>query len=292
MYKAKMQRVHASDIADYLNADLHGEDVLLIGPSAVRTQHVDQMLRSAGGGPEPWLLITAEANPLPAPGSYVVTPYPDRDQALVIREFFASPTPVAVHPTACVAPDAVLGRNVRVGAHSVIDSGVEIGDFVWIMNNVVIHGPAKIGKGTVIKDGAVIGSEGYGFVEDENGQLFHPPQLGRVLIGENVWVGANSTIERAMILDTVIQDSVKIDDLVHIGNGSCIGRKSMITAGCVIAYDVRIGEDVTLAPNVSVRESCCIASGVLVGQGGVVIQDISKPGTYVGVPAEKLETSK
>lgn len=292
MYKPKQQNVWASDIAEYLNGDLHGEDVLLQGPQAVRTESIHQLLLRTGVGPEPWLLLTADANEANTAERYVLTSHPERGLALVLREFFASPNADGVHPTALIAPDIVMGRNVRVGAHAVITAGVELGDSVWVMNHVVIHGPAKIGRGTVIKDGAIVGSEGYGFVEDENGQRVHPPQLGRVIIGENVWIGAHTTIERGMLVDTVIQDGAKIDDLVHIGNGSCIGRNSMITAGCVVAYNVVIGENVTLAPNVSVREGCHIKSGVLIGQGGVVIQNIDKPGTYVGVPARALESSK
>ncbi len=288
MFKEKSQEVRASDIAEYLNAVLHGDDIILNGPKGLRTMQLNSELSNEDGSSEPYVLLTKEPYPQSSYASYVITSNPERDFALIIREFFATPDPIEVHPSSCIASDVIIGRNVHIGAHCVIDSGVEIGDFVWIMNNVNIHGPVIIGKGSVIKDGAVIGSEGYGFVEDENGHLFHPPQLGRIVLGENVWVGTNSTIERAMIKDTIIADGVKIDDLVHIGNGSYVGFNSMITAGCIIAHDVRIGENVTLAPNVSVRENCSIASSVLIGQGGVVVKDINTPGIYIGVPVENL----
>ncbi|MEI6647012.1 MAG: DapH/DapD/GlmU-related protein [bacterium] len=292
MYRQKKQTVWASDIAEYLNAELHGSDILLKGPQAVRTPTVNKSFCKAGTSEDPWLLLSTDVTTPSDTESYVLTAHPERDLALVLREFFASLLAEGIHPTAIVSSDVMMGRNVHVGAHAVIDAGVELGDSVWVMNHVVIHGPARIGRGTIIKDGAIVGSEGYGFVMDENGQRVHPPQLGRVIIGENAWVGAHATIERGMLVDTVIQDGVKIDDLVHIGNGSRIGRNSMITAGCVVAYNVEIGENVTLAPNVSVRECCRIASGVLIGQGGVVIQNIDVPGTYVGVPVRGLETTK
>ena len=95
-----------------------------------------------------------------------------------------------------------------------------------------------------------------------------------------------------MLTDTTIGDEVKIDDLVHVGSGSLIGRKCLITAGSVIAYDVQLGEAVTIAPNAVVRESVTIASGITVGQGAVVIHDLVPAGTYVGVPARLLRTKE
>jgi UDP-3-O-[3-hydroxymyristoyl] glucosamine N-acyltransferase len=175
-----------------------------------------------------------------------------------------------------------------VGANSIITADVTIGNGTRILNNVVIEGPVTIGKSCVVKDGAVIGSEGYGFVEDEEGRLLHPPQFGRIVIGDRVWVGSNSTIERAMLTDTIIEDDVKLDDLVHVGSGSIVGRKSMITAGSVIAYDVAIGEGVTLSPNVAVREGVTIAARVVVGQGASVVSNLMAEGVYVGVPAKLL----
>jgi UDP-3-O-[3-hydroxymyristoyl] glucosamine N-acyltransferase len=290
MYRLKLCEIWASDVAQYLNATLHGADVLLTRPQAIKTQPDEAPKDMPPGGGEPSLLLTSVPPPTPA-GPYVITANPHRDLVLVLREFFAAPTLVGINPTAQVAPDAKVGRNVRIGAHSVVESGVELSDNVWIMNHVVIHGPAVIGKSTVIKDGAVVGSEGYGFVEDESGSLIHVPQLGRIVIGERVWIGSNSTIERAMLADTVIEDEVKIDDLVHIGNGSRIGRRSLITAGCILAYEVVVGTGAVLAPGVSVRERCQIAPGSLIGQGSVVVESIAQPGTYVGVPARKMRPS-
>jgi UDP-3-O-[3-hydroxymyristoyl] glucosamine N-acyltransferase len=291
MYRLRLCEIWASDIAQYLNATLHGDDVLLTRPQAIRTQPIETPEDRASAISEPWLLLTSEA-PAPSIYHYIITAEPHRDMALVLREFYSVPTPVEIHPTAQVDPEAKVGRNVRIGAHSIVEPGVELGDNVWIMNHVVIHGPAIVGKGTVIKDGAVVGSEGYGFVEDESGSLIHVPQLGRTIIGERVWIGSNSTIERAMLADTVVEDEAKIDDLVHIGNGSRIGRRSLITAGCVLAFEVQIGAGAVLAPGVSVRERCQIAPGSLIGQGSVVVENITQSGTYVGVPAKRMRSSR
>jgi UDP-3-O-[3-hydroxymyristoyl] glucosamine N-acyltransferase len=288
MYRIKQRDIWASDIAEYLNAELVGEDALLKGPHAIRI---------FGGGAEgvlpsmtdPWLAIVPRSATGVLPARRIVSDSPERDVARTLLEFFATPADDGIDPSARIAAGTTIGRNVRIGAHTFIGADVEIGDGAWIMAGVVVRGPARIGRNSVIKDGAVIGSEAYGFVEDERGHLIHAPQLGRVLIGEHVWIGANTTIERGMLEDTLIEDEAKIDDLAHIGRGCVIGRRSLITAGCVLAYDVRIGVDVRLAPGVSVRERLSIADGAVVGQGAAVVESIVEAGAFVGVPAPRVD---
>jgi UDP-3-O-[3-hydroxymyristoyl] glucosamine N-acyltransferase len=286
MFRVKRQEVRASDVASYLNSNLEGEDFLLEGPHVLRTPKT----APRGRAPEASCLLLTDGTIAKAGYRAVVTSKtPELHLAQVLNEFFATPPRAGVHPTAQVAEGATLGRNLTVGAHVVIGADVTIGDGTRIMHNVVIHGPARIGKGCVIKDGAVVGSEGYGFVEDEEGRLVHVPQLGRVLVGDRVWIGANSTIERGPVVDTVIEDDVKIDDLVHVGNGSRVGRKSLLTAGVVLSSDVVVGEGVTLFPGAVVRGGVQVCAGATVGLGATVVGDITTPGAWVGVPARRLE---
>jgi UDP-3-O-[3-hydroxymyristoyl] glucosamine N-acyltransferase len=288
MYRLKQVDIWASDIAHYLNAELVGADAMIRSVQSIKSL---ESLQASNGRPieESWLAIIPLDTTEALPPRYILSDNPQRDIARVFIEFFATPEDDGVHPAANISSDAVLGRGLRIGAHSTAKSGVEIGDHCWIMSNVVIHGPARLGRNTVVKDGAVIGSEAYGFIKDERGHWIHAPQFGRVLIGENVWIGANSTIERGMLEDTVLEDEVKIDDLVHIGKGCLIGRGALITAGCVLAYDVKIGKGVQLAPNAAVREHVCIADNAIVGIGSVVLSDIVEPGVYVGVPAKRID---
>jgi UDP-3-O-[3-hydroxymyristoyl] glucosamine N-acyltransferase len=288
MYQLKQRELWASDVAGYLNRELSGEDLALESPYAIRTP----VLLKQGGIPDGFdklLLITDGSVVEEGFAAVIRSASPELDLARVLLEFFASMPAHTVHPTAVVSEHAMIGRNVGIGAHSVIGDGVEIGDNTRIENNVVIHGPARIGESCVIKDGAVIGSEGYGFVADEDGKLFHAPQLGLIRIGDRVWIGANSTVERAMIKETTIEDDAKIDDLVHIGNGSTIGPRSRLTAGTVISFDVWLGADVQVAPSATVRHSVTVADGIVIGQGAVVVTDLPEPGgVYVGVPARLL----
>lgn len=288
MFKLKKQKISASDIAHFLNLQLIGEDIQIDEPYniAILQDDVDNIKNKS----EKTILYFSKSSDIPSyVKSCIISPNPVFDIAIILTDFFSTPTEDGIHKTAQIDPDVIVGRNVRIGANTVIDSSVEISDNVWIMDNVSIHGPVKIGKYSVIKSGSIIGSEGYSFLDDGHDHFIHPPQLGRIIIGNNVWIGANTTIERGMLEDTTIEDGVKIDDLVHIGKGSRIGKNSMITAGCIIAYNVNLGESVILGPNATIRESLTIMSGVIVGQGAVVIKNIDKKGVYAGVPAKFMK---
>ncbi len=289
MFNRRKHEVWASEIADYLNSQLIGEDFIVQGPNAIKTPRSFAKLATSSGG-EVLLLTDRDA-----PGqrrAEIRVKNPDLNLARTLREFFASASIHTIHVSAIIAPEAKIGRNVQIGAHTIIGPDVQIGDNSIVLQNVVINGPAILGRCCVIKDGAVIGSEGYAFVEDEDGTPFHAPQLGRILIGDRVWVGSNSTVERAMIEDTVIHDDVKIDDLVHVGNGSVIGAKSMLTAGSVVANDAVIGQKVLIAPNAVIRERVTIADNVIVGLGAVVVKSIATSGVYAGTPAVLMKKRK
>jgi len=290
MFRLKKFEVWASEIAGYLNKPLAGEDFKIPSVHSIKTgKAVKECDQNRQVKEENILLIAVAPLPQFKYSGFIQSENPELDLAYVLKEFFATSPINQIHPTAVVSEDAHLGRNVMVGAHSLIGAEVRIGENSKILNNVVINGPVSIGKFCVIKDGAVIGSEGWGFIQDEDGIPFHPPQLGQILIEDKVWIGTNSTIERAMIEETAIGQDVKIDDLVHIGGGSRIGQKSEITAGVVVSSNVRIGKNVRIAPNAVIRENLRIEDNVFIGQGAVVIEDLSTGNVYVGNPAKFLK---
>jgi UDP-3-O-[3-hydroxymyristoyl] glucosamine N-acyltransferase len=273
VYRAKKFDVFASEIADYLNKTLVGEDFQISDFRSLRTGSGRKGSSAPAAGGKVLLINKEPLADLPHAG-FIASETPDLDLAYVLREFFASSAANEIHATAIISPEAQLGRNVMVGPGTVIGPDVVIGDNSKILCRVVFNGPVNAGKFCVVKDGAVIGSEGWGFIKDEEGVPFHPPQLGRIIISDMVWIGSNSTIERAMIDDTVIGANVKIDDLVHIGGGSSIGPGSELTAGVVVASHVVIGANVRIAPNAAIRENIRIGDGAVVGQGAVVIRDV------------------
>lgn len=293
MYRIKKIEIWASEIAEYLNKTLVGKDFIITDPHFVKTDRsFKNHLSAVVDAKDPVLVLSKVPLEKLISGGYIISENPDLDLAYLLREFFTVTSISDVHKSACIAETAKIGRNVMVGANSVIGADVIIGDNTKIMNNVVINGPVEIGKFCIIKDGSVIGSEGWAFIDDEDGVPLHVPQIGRILIKDRVWIGSNTTIERTMIDDTIIEENVKIDDLVHVGGGSVIGEKAQLTAGAIIAYYVNVGKNSVIAPNVVIRERVSIGENVLVGQGAVVVSDLEGGNVYVGNPARFLKKNE
>jgi UDP-3-O-[3-hydroxymyristoyl] glucosamine N-acyltransferase len=187
MYRIKRFEVWASEIAGFLNSNLVGDDFLVEGPAQIRVASSRKpILVKSEKDNKKFLLLYSAPPEKEECSAYLLTPRPDLALGQVLREFFATKSAHAIHDKAIISGEAVLGRNILIGPYSVVGPDVIIGDNTIIMSNVVINGPVTIGKHCVIKDGAVIGSEGWGFVFDEDGVPFHPPQLGRIVIGDNV----------------------------------------------------------------------------------------------------------
>ena len=150
----------------------------------------------------------------------------------------------------------------------------------------------KVGKNCVIKDNTVIGSEGFGFEYDEKGIPMHFPQIGEVVIGDNVWIGSNTTIERGTFEKTVIGNNILIEDVVQIGHNCIIGNNTFISGGVIICGSVIVGKNCWLAPNSVIREGIQIGDRGFVGLGAVVVKDVPEGDIVVGNPAKKFEKSK
>lgn len=165
---------------------------------------------------------------------------------------------VAIAAQASIGAGVVLGADVEIGAGAVIESGAVIGAGSRILSRAVIGGAARLGQRVLIHPGAVIGADGFGFARSPSGAVQRIAQLGAVILGDDVEVGANSTIDRGSLGDTVIESGVKIDNQVQIGHNVHVGRDSII-CGCVgIAGSARIGA------------RCVLAGGVGVGGDGPV----------------------
>ena len=293
MYRIKNIEIWASEIAEYLNKSLVGQDFIITNPRFVKTDRsFGSDLTATGEAKDPVLVLSRGPVEKLKSGGYIISENPSLDLAYLLREFFTVTSISEIHKKATIAESAKIGRNVMIGANTVIGANVIIGDNTKILNNVVINGPVEIGKFCIIKDGSVIGSEGWAFINDEDGVPLHVPQIGRILIKDRVWIGSNTTIERTMIDDTIIEENAKIDDLVHVGGGSVIGEKAQLTAGAIIAYYVKIGSNSVIAPNVVIRERVSIGENVLVGQGAVVISDLEEGNIYVGNPARFLKKNE
>jgi UDP-3-O-[3-hydroxymyristoyl] glucosamine N-acyltransferase len=186
-----------------------------------------------------------------------------------------------VHPSAVVSPGATLGKNVSVGAGCVIGDEVAIGEDSCLYPRVVIYPRCSLGKRVVIHAGAVIGADGFGIAREE-GRWVKIPQIGGVRIGDDVEIGANTTVDRGALDDTVIEEGVKIDNQVQIGHNVRIGAHSAI-AGCVgIAGSARIGRHCTLGGAAMIHGHITLADRVQVSAGTLISRSLLKPGTYTG----------
>jgi UDP-3-O-[3-hydroxymyristoyl] glucosamine N-acyltransferase len=204
-----------------------------------------------------------------------------------------------VHATAVVAPDAdvsegasigpfvsidagaTIGARVEIGAGAVIGRDVSIGAGTRIGARVVIVSGTRIGERCVVHPGAVIGSDGFGFARDDH-RWIAVPQIGRVLIGDDVDIGANTTIDRGTIDDTVIEAGVKLDNLIQIAHNVTIGAHTAMAALVGIAGSARIGARCMIGGAVVVVGHITICDDVLVTFHSTVLRSIDAPGTYSG----------
>lgn len=189
--------------------------------------------------------------------------------------------PPGVHPSAVVASSARLGKGISVGAGCVIGDQVVIGDDSCLYPRVVIYPKCVLGQRVVLHSGVVIGADGFGIARGE-GRWVKIPQIGGVRIGDDVEIGANTTVDRGALDDTVIEDGVKIDNQVQVGHNVHIGAHSAV-AGCVgIAGSARIGRHCTIGGAAMIHGHISIADHVHVSAGTLISRSLTKPGTYTG----------
>lgn len=218
----------------------------------------------------------------------IVVKNPKTSLAQIGNHFFMEHPKPEIHPTAIIDPEAKIGKDVYVGAYSVIGKAT-VGDGTFIDSNVKIYDDVQMGKNCFIKSGAVLGGAGFGYERDNDGNRFRFPQIGSLIMGDDVEVGANTCIDRGALSDTIIGDHTKINNLCHIAHNNNIG-KNVAIAGCVnVSGGNIIDDDVWIAPNSSLRGYVHIGEGAFVGMGAVVVKDIPAGETWIGNPAHKLE---
>ena len=187
-----------------------------------------------------------------------------------------------IHPTAVISPTAKIGRNAVIHAGVVIGDEVTIGDDALIYPNVTIYHDCHIGDRVVIHAGVVIGADGFGNAKDGDVWI-KIPQIGRVMMGDDVEVGANTCIDRGALDDTVIGNGVKIDDQIMIGHNCRIGNNTAIAACAGIAGSTIIGERCLVGGAAMFSGHIEITDDVQISGGSAIIKNIKKPGQYTGV---------
>lgn len=186
-----------------------------------------------------------------------------------------------------------IGKNVKIGDNSYIEPGVLIGHNVSIGKNAVIMAGAVIkhaviGDNFVCNENAVIGDYSFTMAEDNEGNKFRVPSLGRVVIGNNVEIGACDDIAQGACGDTTIEDYVKIDALVHIGHEAYLCKNSVITAGAIVGGFVKMAEHSYLGINSSIRNRISLGNNCIIGMGTNVTKSVEANYTVVGNPAKPM----
>lgn len=228
--------------------------------------------------------------------------------AMLLQKLFSMPKPTQtqvadtarVHPSVSIANRVtvmdyvIISKNCSLADGVVLHPGVVIKEGVCIGENTIVGPNVTLYQGTHIGDdckihaGAVIGKEGFGYERDSEQAWIHMPQLGKVIIGDRVEVGANATIDRGALEDTIIRDGVKIDNAVHIGHNCHIKQDVLMCAQVGLSGTTTIGARSILAGRVASADHVTVVDDVLLTGNTVVRQDILSPGQYAGDPAQPL----
>ena len=246
-------------------------EAVILAPEAA-----DQCPVAAIVTPQPYLYFARVSQWLNAP----VRPTPGIHATAVVESTI--PASATVGPNTWIGEGVCVGEDVVVGANCSIGAGASIGAGCWLHPNVSVYPGCQIGARAIIHSAAVIGSDGFGFAREDDGAWLKIPQTGRVLIGDDVEIGAGTTIDRGALADTVIEDGAKLDNQIQVGHNVRIGAHTAM-AGCVgIAGSVTIGHRCTVGGGAVILGHLALADDVHVSAGTLVAKSIAKAGSYTG----------
>lgn len=201
------------------------------------------------------------------------------------------PASCQIGPGAVLGDGVSLGERVSIGANVVIGDGVEVGADTIVSAGAVIYAGVRLGSRCILHSGSVIGADGFGFAREHDGSQIKVPQIGGVLIGDDVEIGACTTIDRGAIGDTYIADGVKLDNQIQVGHNVRIGAHTVIAGQAGISGSTTIGARCTIGGRAAIAGHLVIADDVVIGGGTGVIGSIRAAGVYAGggTPADTLQ---
>ena len=291
--------VFAEDVTALSAALASGAAAVIVSPkmSDTMSDAVSDNVRHAS---DKSLLITAQPRLVFAQAAQLLQPVqPDSGihPTAVIDPSATLAEQVSVGPCAVIEAGAQIGAGTRIGAGVVIGAGVKIGEHCCIYPRVVLYPGTEIGNNVFLHAGVVLGSDGFGYVRDaDTGEYLQFPQQGRLVLEDNVEIGANTTIDRGALEETRIERGVKIDNLVHLGHNVRVGHDVVIAAQTGVSGSSTIGKAAVLAGQVGIGDHVNVGAGVILGgQAGVfsgktITNEGLKPGTvHWGTPARPLQ---
>lgn len=226
-------------------------------------------------------VILAEQDADGFAGNRLIARNPYLAYAHVATHLTADDTPASIHPAAHVDPSATLGANCSVGASAVIEADVTLGDNCQIGANAVLCAGITMGARCKVAPGAVIGSRGFGMAPSPQGWV-DVPQVGSVRIGDDVEIGANTTIDRGALDDTVIGNGVKIDNQVQIAHNCVLGDHTAVAGTVGMAGSTTFGQRCMIGGACMISGHITVCDDVVLTGGTMLTRDITKPGMYSG----------
>ncbi|MFP1840801.1 UDP-3-O-(3-hydroxymyristoyl)glucosamine N-acyltransferase [Lonsdalea quercina] len=308
-----MFSIRLDALAQQLDAQLHGDGDIVI--TAVASMHSaqsgqitflsDSRYRDRLATTQASAVVVTEADLPFCHTAALVVKNPYLTYARMAQVMDTTPAPAEdISPAATIASDACVGKGVSIGPNAVIESGVELGDGAVIGANCFIGKNARIGAGSrlwanvtiyhnvvlgeqcLIQSGAVIGSDGFGYANDR-GNWVKIPQLGTVIIGDRVEIGANTTIDRGALDDTIIGNGVIIDNQCQIAHNVVIGDNTAVAGGVIMAGSLKIGRYCMIGGASVINGHMEICDKVTVTGMGMVMRPITEPGVYSsGIPLQ------
>lgn len=313
----KIMKIKLSEISNYINTNIDiSNDISIQGVCSLENPKSEHLSFFNGKSETAFLKILESSN-----ASAIIIPkdlkvdsnqnqpylirseYPQRDFIKVLKLFSKEKDrPRTIHSLAVIEPTAVIGKNVHISPFCYIGENCIIGDNCYIHPHVTIYEGVKlgcnstvhskavlrehvqIGENVIIQNGAIIGADGFGYIPSKDG-LETVPQIGNVILGNNVDVGANSCIDRAALDSTKIGFGTKVDNLVQIGHNTQVGSHTIICGQAAIAGSSKIGNQVVLGGNVGVADHAEITDGCRFAGFSGVIGKYKEKGDYAGNPA-------
>ncbi|MDR0217325.1 MAG: UDP-3-O-(3-hydroxymyristoyl)glucosamine N-acyltransferase [Enterobacteriaceae bacterium] len=309
-----MVSIRLADLAQQLNAQLQGDgDIVITGIAPMYSANSGQITFLSDSRYTEKLaecqaaaVVLREADLPHCQVAALVVDNPYLTYARMAQLMDTTPQPAQdIHPSAVISPDATLGKNVAIGANAVIESGVVLGDNAVIgagcfigkntrigagtrlWANVSVYHYVEIGEQCLIQSGAVIGSDGFGYANDR-GNWIKIPQLGTVIIGDRVEIGACTTIDRGALDNTVIGNGVIIDNQCQIAHNVTIGDNTAVAGGVIMAGSLKIGRYCMIGGASVINGHMEICDKVTVTGMGMVMRPITEPGVYSsGIPLQQ-----
>lgn len=224
--------------------------------------------------------------------SYIIVENPRRTFQTILNIFFTEKKKVGISNSAIIDKSVELGENIFIGQNVVIEQNCKIGNNTVIGHNSVILDKTAIGDNVVIGSNNTIGGVGFGYEKNKQGAFELIPHIGGVIIKDNVEIGNNTCIDRAVLGNTILNKNVKVDNLVHIAHGVVIGENSVIIANAMIGGSTIIGSNVWVAPSASLINKISIADNSLVGMSANVIKNVNEYDVVAGNPAKVIKNLK